>query len=346
VIVGGGVMGCAIALRLAQKGLRPLVLEKAIPGAEASSAAAGILAAQEESRAPGPLFDLSIRSRAMFPALAEELRELTGIDIGLRQTGLISVCFAEAEEAELEARYAWQRAAGHRVEWLRGDDLRAAEPALGPAARSALSFPDDGQLEPRLYARALSLAAARAGAEFVSGAYVRRVVSGGGRVEGVELVDSRIDTRRVVIAAGSWSALVEGAGLEPGQVRPVRGQIAQVETRPPAIRGTVISPRGGYIVGRADGRVLCGSTMEEVGFEKAVTAGGLAHVLAVALELAPGLATAPVTETWSNFRPTTRDQLPLIGKSPAIEGLYLATGHFRNGILLSPITAGALDLSV
>lgn len=331
-------MGCAVALRLAQAGVRTLVLERSIPGAEASSAAAGILAAQEEAEGPGPLAELGIASRGRFPALAEELRELAGLDIGYRETGLLSTCFDEDDEARLERRYGWQRDAGLRLSWLRGDDLRRAEPALGPAVRAALWFPDDGQVDTRVYARALSLAAARAGAAFSTGAYVRRVVHDGTRVAGVEVEGERIEAPRVVIAAGSWSSLVEGAGLSPGEVRPMRGQIVQVETRPPAVRGTVISPRGGYVVGRADGRVLCGSTMELAGFEKVVTAGGVARVLAMALELCPDLAGAAVTETWANFRPTTRDVLPLIGEA-AIAGLFFATGHFRNGILLAPITA-------
>jgi len=139
-------------------------------------------------------------------------------------------------------------------------------------------------------------------------------------------------------AAGAWSSLVEGAGLAPAAVRPVRGQIVELATRPAAIRGTVISPRGGYLVGRADGRVLCGSTMEEAGFEPAVTAGGAARVLGVALEIAPSLAGAPVTAAWANFRPTTADKLPILGNAP-LAGLIYATGHFRNGILLAPITA-------
>jgi glycine oxidase len=337
IVVGGGVIGCAIARHLARAGVSVVVLERAIPGAEASSAAGGILAAQEEAGGPGPLAELLLASRALFPRLAAELREETGLDIGLRQTGLLAACFDAAEEARLEGRHAWQRAAGLRLEWLRGARLAAAEPALGPGVTAALSFPEDGQLEPRLYLQALALAAARAGARFITGAYVRRVVHEGGRVAGVELEGEMLAARHVVVAAGSWSALVEGAALPPRVVRPMRGQMVQLETRPPLIRGTVTCA-GGYLVGRADGRVLAGSTMELVGFDKRVTAGGLRHILDVAVRLVPALADAPVTDSWANFRPATADDLPLIGPAGP-PGLIVASGHFRNGILLSAITA-------
>ncbi len=339
VIIGAGVMGCSIALRLAQAGVSTVVLERSIPGAEASSAAAGILAAQEESTGPSLLTDLSLSSRSRFAALADELRDVTGIDIAYRRTGVLALCASEDDELRLEQRYAWQRERGLRLDWLRGvQALRAVEPHLtGTPWRSGLYFPDDHQLDPRPYARALSQAAARAGARFVTGAYVRRVVHDGTRVLGVELDGERISAGHVVVAAGSWSSLVEGATLPPAAVRPMRGQIALLETRPPAVQGTIVAP-GGYVVGRADGRVLAGSTMELVGYDKAVTAGGLAHVLNLALAFVPALANAPVIETWANFRPATADDLPILGEA-AIAGLVFATGHFRNGILLSPVTA-------
>src|SRR5262249_29797153 len=148
---------------------------------------------------------------------------------------------------------------GLRLAWLRGAELHDAEPALGERIRSALSFPDDGQVDTRPFARALSLAAARAGAEFVSGAYVRRVIHDGARAIGVEVEGERLAAAGVMVAAGSWSSLVEGAALGARPVRPVRGQIALLETRPPLVRGTIVSSVG-YLVGRADGRVLAGST--------------------------------------------------------------------------------------
>lgn len=333
-------MGCGIALRLAQAGARVVVLERAVPGAEASSAAAGILAAQEEADAPGPLFELGLRSRGLFPALAAELRAATGIDVGHRPTGVLRACFGEDDVAAAEARYGWQRAAGLPLRWLRGAELAAAEPGIAPRIVAALRFPDDAQIEPRAYLRALAQAAAAAGARFRTGGYVRRVIERGGRAAGVDVDGETVAAGAVVVAAGSWSSLVEGAGPAARAVRPMRGQIVELETRPPAVRGVITGP-GGYVVGRADGRVLCGSTMELAGFDKKVTAGGLRHVLDTALALVPGLAEAPVTGSWANFRPFTDDKLPVLGEAP-LAGLFLATGHFRNGILLSAVTAEIL----
>ena len=340
VIVGAGVMGCAVALRLASRGLAVTVIERGIPGAEASSAAAGILGPQMEAEGPGPLLELGLKSRALYPALAAELRELTGIDVGYDRSGVLAVAFDEAGEAALSARRAWQLARGLRVDSLSGEAARAREPALGPAVRAALAFNDDAQVAARELARAFSQAAAGAGARFLTGRYVRRVLTDKGAVTGVELDGDVLPAAVVVVAAGSWSGLVDGAGVPPAVVRPARGQLVSIETRPPLFRHVVSAP-GGYLVPRRDGTVLAGSTVEMAGFRKEVTVGGLAAILTLARTVIPALADAPVTGSWSNFRPFTEDHLPVLGAT-AVRGLVLATGHFRNGILLAPITAQAI----
>jgi glycine oxidase len=339
-IIGGGIMGSAIALRLCQRGLGVTVIERGIPGAEASSAAAGILGPQMEAEGPGPLLELGLKSRALYPALAAELRELTGIDVGYDRSGVLAVAFDEAGEAALSARRAWQLARGLRVESLSGEAARAREPALAPAVRAALAFNDDAQVVARELARAFSQAAAGAGARFLTGRYVRRVLVDKGSVTGVELDGEVLPAAVVVVAAGSWSGLVEGAGVPPSVVRPARGQLVSIETRPPLFRHVVSAP-GGYLVPRRDGTVLAGSTVEMAGFRKEVTVGGLAAILTLARTLFPALADAPVTASWSNFRPFTEDHLPVLGAT-SVRGLVLATGHFRNGILLAPITAQAI----
>jgi len=339
-IIGGGIMGSAVALRLAQRGIGVTVIERGIPGAEASSAAAGILGPQMEAEGPGPLLELGLKSRALYPALAAELRELTGIDVGYDRSGVLAVAFDEAGEAALSSRRAWQLGRGLRVESLSGEAARAREPALSPAVRAALAFTDDAQVVARELARAFSQAAAGAGARFLTGRYVRRVLVDKGSVTGVELDGDVLPAGVVVVAAGSWSGLVEGAGVPPTVVRPARGQLVSIETRPPLFRHVVSAP-GGYLVPRRDGTVLAGSTVEMAGFRKEVTVGGLAAILTMARTVIPALADAPVTGSWSNFRPFTEDHLPVLGAT-RVRGLVLATGHFRNGILLAPITAQAI----
>jgi glycine oxidase len=346
VVIGGGVMGCAVALRLAQRGLAVVVIERGIPGAEASSAAAGILGPQMEADGPGPLLELGLVSRALYPALATELREATGIDIGYARSGVLAVALDEAEEGDLVRRRTWQTARGLRVETVGPALLRTHEPHVGAGVRAALRFPDDAQVNARELARALSQAAAVAGARFLPGRYVRRVVVAGGAATGVELDSEIIDAGTVVVAAGSWSGLVEGSGVPASVVRPARGQLVSIETRPPLLRHVVSVHGRGYLVPRRDGTVLAGSTVEMAGFRKEVTVGGLAEILTLARALVPALADAPVTATWSNFRPYTEDHLPVLGATP-VRGLVLATGHFRNGILLCPVTAQAIaDLIV
>jgi glycine oxidase len=339
-IIGGGIMGCAVALRLAQRGIGVTVIERGIPGAEASSAAAGILGPQMEAEGPGPLLELGLKSRALYPALAAELRDLTGIDVGYDRSGVLMVAFDEAGEAALSSRRAWQLARGLRVDSLSGEAVRAREPALSPAVRAALSFTDDAQVVARDLARAFSQAAAVAGARFLTGRYVRRVMVDEGAAVGVELDGETLPAGVVVVAAGSWSGLVEGAGVPAAVVRPARGQIVSIETRPPLFRH-VVAASGGYLVPRRDGTVLAGSTLEMAGFRKEVTVGGLASILTLARTVFPALGDAPVTASWSNFRPFTEDHLPVLGAT-AVRGLVLATGHFRNGILLAPITAQSI----
>jgi len=339
VVVGAGVQGSSVALRLAQAGRSVVVLERAVPGAEASSAAGGILSPGVEAVEPGPFYALCRASLARYPGFAAEVERLSGMSVSLRALGTLEVALDDDHAKILAARAEKLLKHGLPVEVLDDAGVRRLEPALSAEARGALFFPDEASLDPRLLARAVYVAASRAGARFVTG-QVRRIVTEGGRAVGVEHESGRIEAGAVVLAAGSWSLQVEGHGLPAGAVRPVRGQIAVLDTRPPLLSRVVFSGHG-YVVPRPDGRILCGSTMEEVGFEKAVTAGGLRHVLDVAIGVAPALERAPVVETWSNFRPASPDGEPILG-SGTVPGLLYATGHTRNGILLAPITADAL----
>jgi len=340
VVIGAGVQGCAVALRLAQAKMDVLVLERGIPGAEASSAAGGILSPGVEAVEPGPFFDLCRASTARYAAFARELEEATGLHVGFRGGGTLEVALDDQHAQLLAARAERLEKHGIPAEVLDHDAARGLEPGLSPDVRGALYFSDEASIDSPLLARALYLAAHGAGARFQTG-QVHRIVHEGGRAVAVEHETGRLDAGAIVLAAGAWSTLVEGSGLRRGAVRPVRGQIVLLDTRPRLLSRVIFSDKG-YVVPRADGRVLCGSTMEEVGFEKAVTAGGLRSVLSLAIEIAPQLANAPLLDMWSNFRPSSPDGWPVLGPS-AIPGLYYATGHTRNGVMLTPITADAVS---
>ncbi len=334
-ILGGGIIGCAVALELRARKVEVTVVERGPIAGEASSAAAGILAPQAEAGGPGPLLELARASRALYPAWAESLRAATGIDIAYRTDGALVVALHEHELDLLRARQAWQTAAGLQVERLSAAEVRALEPALGET-HGALRFAGDHQVDNRRLARAVEQAAAQAGVRFVS-AQARRVLHDGARVTGADLDGTPQVAGQVVLACGSWSALLDGAGLPAQAVVPIRGQMIELETRPPPLRHVVFGDDG-YLVPRADGRVLCGSTEEHAGFRKEVTPAGLERLARRVARLCPALGEARVARSWSGLRPGTADGLPLLGPT-ALVGLHLATGHFRNGILLAPITA-------
>lgn len=333
-------MGCSTALRLQREGLKTLVLERSVPGAEASSAAAGILGPGAEAGHPvardhvGTLLKLGAWSRELHAAQAEWLREEHQLDIGFRRCGAMVVAFGDDERALGEHAEAL---AGYPHEVLDGEAAREREPSLAAGVRAAIDLPEEAQLEPRLLLRALALAAEAAGAVFRSGAVVHEVLTEGDRVRGVRVGGEVIEADHVVVAAGSWTSLVPGLELAAAGIHPVRGQIVATQTRPPVFRRLVFGA-GGYVVTRPDGRVLCGSTEERVGYRREVTLGGIRSIVDLATTLAPRLADAPLQDQWSSFRPGTADGLPLVGGAGP-ENLWLASGHFRNGILLAPATA-------
>lgn len=337
IVVGGGVLGSAAARALALAGARVTVLEKSVPGAEASSAAAGILGAQAEAEGPGPLSDLLQASLLLYPRFAAALRRETDIDVEYRPCGLLRVARGVAAGRALARETRWMDEAGVPREVLGARRVRALEPELR-GVTSGVHFARDGRVDPRRLFRAVHVAAQRAGARFVTGATVRRVVVEGGRAAGVLLDDgTRLHAPQIVVAAGSWSAMVPGVPLPAGAVVPMRGQVVELEAPRPLLRG-VVSGAGCYLVPRDDGRVLVGATQELVGFRREVTAGGVHALLAAALDLVPALAAASLRDSWSNFRPWSPDSLPLLGAS-AVPGVVLATGHHRSGILLAPVTA-------
>jgi glycine oxidase len=340
VIIGGGVIGLSIARALALRGVSDVMLiERASPGAEASYAAGGILAPQAEADRADDFFRLACQSRDMYPAFAALLLEETGTDIELDTTGTLYVSLTEHDQEEIEERYEWQTRAGLSVEKLTKEEARRLEPCISETIRGALRFPLDIQVENRRLLVALIAANKKLGVRLITNTNVESVRIEHGRVEGVETSRGSVSTRGVVMAAGSWTSFIttSDAPLPPVRIEPVRGQMVCFEANPRIARHVLYSPRG-YLVPRVDGRLLAGSTSERAGFERCVTAKGLHSILSHALEIAPAISGLPVTDTWAGLRPRAEDDLPVVGPCAEIEGLLYATGHYRNGILLAPLT--------
>jgi glycine oxidase len=343
-IIGAGIMGCATADALRARGAEVILLERAVPGAEASTAAAGILGAQVESHAAPELRQMFVEARALYASWAESLRGSTGVDVGYRKTGVLRLAFDEGGARVLADEVTAQRAEDLRAEFLDAAELRRIEPEASPHAVAAAYFVDDAQVDPRALLRALVVQVARAGVTLRSGVLVRSLLLERERCRGVELEDGPLEADAVVLAAGSWSSLVPGVPTSIPTVTPARGQMVLLEQRPPTVRTIVFGPSG-YVVPRGDGRVLCGSTLEHVGFRNEVTAGGMSTILSRAIDLVPSLSSAAFADAWASFRPQSHSERPLIGASP-MPGLFLATGHHRNGILLAKFSANVVTEAV
>jgi glycine oxidase len=344
IVVGGGVIGCSIAWRLAQSGLKVTLFERGRVGCEASRAAAGMLSPQGETQQPGPFFELCLRSRSMYRAFAEELKEASGIDVEYKDEGTLFVVLEGEDEDEKIKWAAWQLEAGLRLEHVSANQIRHIEPGVTKTAPRAIFLPDEHQVENRLVMDALEVAIKRAGVELIEGAEVTALTTERGNVNGVISEGQRVDASAVVVAAGSWSSeLLAPLGMNV-KVTPARGQMVALRGETCPITRVIHSSKV-YVVPRRDGRVLIGATVEYAGFVKAVTAEGITRLLTAAIEVVPQLKDFAIVESWSGLRPDTIDHLPIIGPGN-VKNLWLATGHFRNGILLAPATAGAIASSI
>jgi glycine oxidase len=331
-VVGGGVIGLSIAWQAAARGLDVLVLERdggaAAPSA-ASHVAAGMLAPVAEAAPAEPaVLELGLRSAALWPAFAAQLTQATGIDVGYRSAGTLLVAHDDDSARALEREHALREAMGLRAQRILGSEARRREPALAPGVRLGLDVPDDHSVDPRLVMRALGAAL---GPRVRHGAGVSAVESGGAVLQDGE----RLPAERVVVAAGAWSGTLAGVA-----VRPVKGQLLRL--RDPAGPGLITRTlrfEGGYLVPRDDGRYVLGATTEERGFDVTVTAGGAYELLRDAAQVVPGVLELEIEELIAGLRPGTADNAPLIGPHDELDGVLVATGHHRNGVLLAPITA-------
>jgi glycine oxidase len=342
VIIGGGIIGLTIARALARRGVRDVwLVERSSLGAEASFAAGGILAPQAEANARDEFFELACRSRDLYPEFAAALLEETGVDVELDSTGTLYVAFTEGDFEDIEKRYEWQSKAGLALEKFSPAQARELEPCIAESVRGALRFPRDVQVENRRLLNALVNSVNKLGVTISTETNVesikieRRRSNERGRITGVVTSRGVVSCQTVIVAAGTWSSTIEGACAP--KIEPVRGQMICFDAKPQLTRHVIYSPRG-YLVPRHDGRLLAGSTSENAGFTKQVTAGGLHHILTNAHEISPKISTLPIVDTWSGLRPRAADGLPVLGPCDEIDGLFYATGHYRNGILLAPVT--------
>jgi glycine oxidase len=348
VVIGAGVIGLGIAWRLAQAGCVVTVYDRGQAGRGASWAAAGMLAAAVETE-PGEekLLDLTLQSQRLWPDFVRELEAVSGISVGYRDEGTIVVALTRDDVEQLRFTYQFQKSLGLEIEWLSGAEARQREPHLRPNIPGAVLSVHDHQVENRALARALTIAAQQAGAVLRENCPVCTVEIVGSQVRSVVAGDSREQADVVVLAAGAWSREIAGipAGNLPS-VRPIKGQMLalRMDQAAPLLRHVLWLPRG-YLVPRLDGRLVVGGTVEERGFDDQVTAGGLLALIEGAWRAVPAIEELPVAETWVGFRPGSRDDAPMLGPS-GIDGLVIATGHHRNGILLTPVTAQAISTFV
>ncbi|MGH7063319.1 MAG: glycine oxidase ThiO [Stellaceae bacterium] len=346
--MGAGVIGLGIAWRLAQAGCPVTVYDRGAAGHGASWAAAGMLAAAVETE-PGEerLLALTLASQRLWPDFARELEAASGMSIGYRDEGTIVVALTRDDAERLRFTYEFQKGLGLDLEWLSGAEARRREPHLRPGIAGAVASSRDHQVENRLFVEALAVAARRAGAVIVENCPVRAVDAAGGSARGVVTDHGRDPADVVVLAAGAWSRQIGGlppAAMPP--VRPIKGQMLALRMDPaaPLLRHVVWLPKG-YLVPRRDGRLVVGGTVEERGFDEALTAGGMLALIDAAWRAVPAIEELPIAETWVGFRPGSRDDAPILGRG-GIAGLAVATGHHRNGILLTPVTAAALSAYV
>ena len=345
IIVGGGVIGLAIARALGLRGVTKVTLiERGQPGAEASWAAGGILAPQVEADHPDDFFRLAAASRDLYPAFAASLKSESGVDVELDQTGTIYAGFTDEDEKDLRARYEWQSSEGLSVEWLTAEEAHQLEPHVSPRVQCGLRFPNDYQIENRRLVEALLIANDKLGMRLLKDTVVGELRIEGGRIMGVETSSGFAAAPVVVLAAGAWTSLIKSNGAQI-QIEPVRGQMLCFESRPQIVRHVIYSSRG-YLVPRRDGRLLAGSTTEQAGFDKRVTGEGERAIRSMANEIAPTTEHLPLIGSWAGFRPRAADDLPVLGPDPEIDGLFYATGHYRNGILLTPITADSIAAAI
>jgi len=341
VVVGGGIIGLSIAWSLAKEGVSVTVIEMGQVGGQATGAAAGMLAPLAEARENGPLVTLGLESLRRYSMLVNELQEETAIDAELVGPGMLRVAMNDEEAYQIGQDWEWQESLGLPVDCLSAKEARLLEPSLAPEVRLAVRSPEERNVEPKRLVRALALACTRRGVRIVEGEPIVDFEREGATITAAMSPGQHFSCGTIVIAGGAWSENL-GRRLDITlPVYPVRGQILALSCLPPPIRHTIYS-HVGYLVPKADGRVVVGATEDEAGFDTRPSADGLGRLLTMAPTLVPALRGAAFDTAWAGLRPASADGMPILGRLPGWENAFCACGHFRNGILLAPITGEAL----
>ena len=338
VVVGAGIVGCAVAYELARRGASVQVVDERPAGMGATQASAGVLAPYVEAREGSPLLPLAVRSFGLFDEFIERTAADSGVTVQFRRTGTLNVAAHEHDVSRLRATADLLARRSVGCELIDADGVRRAEPLIGDDAVAGLLIPGQGFVVASELTRALATAARRRGAQIVEGGHVRRIARVGGDLI-VETGRGTLTGNAVVLAAGSWSGQIEITGVaDRPPVRPVRGQLLHVGWNGPPVRRVTWGERC-YLVPWDDGTLLIGATVEEAGFDERATVAGVRDLLEAACDLVPHTWTASFLGARVGLRPGTKDDLPIIGASTALPNLVYATGHYRNGVLLAPLTA-------
>ncbi|MRH41830.1 glycine oxidase ThiO [Aquibacillus halophilus] len=337
IVIGGGVNGGSTAYNLAKRGKKVLLLEKDRLASKASGAAAGMLAAQAELDEDGPLFQLAKKSRDLFQGLAGEIKTLSGIDIELINKGMYKVALTNEQVKEYKQIISIQQKCGETVQWLTGDEVRSKEPNLSDAILGAMYIEKDGQVSAPQLTLGLLKSAAAIGVDIREYISVDSFLFESERVSGVVTNQGNFFSENIIVTTGAWSKrLLEDTGLQL-ETYPVKGECFSVVSHQPLLSGTIFS-HGCYLVPKKGGRIIVGATVKPNTFNQQVTVDGISSLMDKAKKLMPSIAEAEWEKAWAGIRPQTFDGLPYLGEHPIYQGLFIATGHFRNGILLAPIT--------
>ena len=337
IVLGAGIVGCTVAYELAKAGARVHVIETRTPGQGATRASAGILAPHIEGHGSDLLRTLGRRSLDLYDDFMARLRRDSGHDVFYQRNGTFELAFSDADVERLGDLSAAIRKEGIEASWIAPADFDDLEPLASPGARGALLIPTHGFVGVTSMTLAAAAAAEKSGARITAATGAIKIHALPGDRVGVQTSSSLLEADRVVLAAGSWSSAITVDGADPVPVKPIRGQLIQLQAEPGAIRRVMWGPDG-YLVPWPDGSVLVGSTVEDVGFDETHTPEAVEKLRAAAVSLVPGLAGAEMTGVRTGLRPKGPDDLPVLGRSTAVPGLIYATAHYRNGVLFTPLT--------